>query len=462
VEQIAIQWEPQRRYLSVSEFTEILRGFLDREFGDFWISGEISGCKLSSAGHYYFILKDTKAQIRCACFRGSARYLRFKPQDGVAVLARGRADLYSERGDLQFIVEALEPQGHGALQIAFEQLKKKLAAEGLFDTARKRALPQFPQRVGIVTSPSGAVIQDMVNVLSRRFPGVHIRLYPVLVQGEGSMDAICRGIDYFSDSSWAQVVIIARGGGSLEDLWAFNEEVVARAIARCSVPVISAVGHETDFTIADFVADLRAPTPSAAAELVVCTRQQLLDQIESCRTKMEQAIHFRIAQSGRRLYQQGIDRAVANLQRAVGRRAQQVDELDYRVRELFRASQSARNLKLADLEKRLRKQDVQLRFARARHRLEQARQSLEQCMRLQLTRAAGALTPLNAHLTQLSPLKILERGYSIVENASGTVVKSPADAPVGSAVEIRLAQGRIAATVNASETIPNDNSELPS
>jgi len=228
-------------------------------------SGEISGSKTASSGHCYFTLKDQDAQLRCVCFRQSLRYLKVKPQDGMAVLARGHIDVYEARGEYQLLVEAIEPQGHGALQFAFEQLKKKLAGEGLFDAARKRPIPRLPQRIGIVTSPSGAVVRDITEILSRRFPGLHLRIYPASVQGEGSVEAVCRGIDYFSNSGWAQVVIVARGGGSLEDLWTFNEESVARAIAASSVPVISAVGHETDFTIADFVADLRAATPSAAA-----------------------------------------------------------------------------------------------------------------------------------------------------------------------------------------------------
>lgn len=425
MEQIALNLGQERRYLTVSEFSEILRGFLDDQFGSFWLSGEISGCKLSPAGHYYFTLKDERSQLKCACFRGNARFLRFKPQDGVAVLAKGRADLYAERGDLQFIVEAIEPRGHGALQLAFDQLKKRLAAEGLFAPERKRPLPKLPGRIGIVTSPTGSVIRDMLNVLARRFPGLHIRLYPALVQGEGSLEAVCRGIEYFGRSGWADVVIVARGGGSLEDLWTFNEEAVARAIAGCPVPVISAVGHETDFTIADFVADLRAPTPSAAAELVICTRQQLFDQIAGCRRKLTQLMQWRIAQAGRRLNQQGVDRIAALLHRGLSRRSQKLDELDYRMRRL----------------------DVRVRFAKARHRLDSAKRALDQLMRLRLTRAQGRLAPLQAHLTQLSPLKILERGYAIVETGDGHVVKSPGDAPAGSAIEIRLAEGRIKADV---------------
>src|ERR1700733_453653 len=279
MEQLALTWGPVRKTFTVAELNARIRGLLGNEFNDIWVAGEISGSRTASSGHCYFTLKDQDAQLRCVCFRASLRYLKFKPQDGIAVLARGRIDVYETRGEYQLQVEFLEPQGHGALQFAFEQLKKKLSAEGLFDAARKRAIPRLPRRIGIITSPSGAVIRDITQILSRRFPGLHIRLYPATVQGDGSIEAVVRAIEYFSSSGWPEVVILARGGGSLEDLWTFNEEAVARAIVASSVPVISAIGHETDFTIADFVADLRAPTPSAAAEMVVCTRQEVLDRI---------------------------------------------------------------------------------------------------------------------------------------------------------------------------------------
>src|SRR5437868_10298408 len=223
-EQILIQWEAPRNMYSVAELNARSREVLDAEFADIWVSGEISGVRLAASGHYYFTLKDHEAQLKCVCFRMTARYLKFKPQDGVAVLARGRVDLYDARGDLQFMLEALEPQGNGALQFAFEQLKRKLAAEGLFEQARKRPLPAMPERIGIVTSPSGAVISDMIHVLERRCPGRHIRLYPAQVQGEGAAEQIAAGVEYFGASGWPEVIIVARGGGSLEDLWAFNEE----------------------------------------------------------------------------------------------------------------------------------------------------------------------------------------------------------------------------------------------
>jgi exodeoxyribonuclease VII large subunit len=376
--------------------------------------------------------------------------LKFKPQDGVAVLARGRIDVYETRGEYQLLVEMLEPQGHGALQFAFEQLKKKLAAEGLFDAARKRAIPRLPRRIGVVTSPSGAVIRDITQILSRRFPGLHIRLYPATVQGEGSVEAVLRALEYFSSSPWAEVVILARGGGSLEDLWTFNEETVARAIAASSVPVISAIGHETDFTIADFVADLRAPTPSAAAELVICTRDQLFDQLHVFDHKLAQSARYRLAMANRRLQEQGVERAAAVLHRGIGRLLQRVDEFEYRLRERTGAAAAARRQRLEELIARLRSLDLRLRISAARRRLETAGAAMAQLVRRRLTRAQGRLEPMIAHLTQLSPLKILERGYALVTNEAGRIVKAPSDAPAGSEIGVRLAQGTIAARVTKS------------
>jgi exodeoxyribonuclease VII large subunit len=447
MEQLALAWAPQRRTYTVAELNARIRGLLEDEFDDVWVAGEISGCRMAASGHCYFTLKDKEAQLKCVCFRMSLRYLKFKPRDGMAVLARGRIDVFEARGEYQLLVEVIEPQGHGALQFAFEQLKQKLAAEGLFDNARKRPIPKLPQRIGLITSSSGAVIRDMIQILERRFPGLHLRLYPVLVQGEGSVEAVCRALDFFSRGAWAQVVILARGGGSLEDLWTFNEEAVARAIAASEAPVISAIGHETDFTIADFVADLRAPTPSAAAELVVCTRQELLEKLAASQQKMLQVARYRIAMAGRRLHQQGLDRMTSTLHRSIGRRLQRVDEMEYRLRDRVRDDVSSRRRRLEALLSRLRRQDLRLRFAETRRRIEAANNALQHRMRMRLTRSHGKLDPLIAHLTQLSPLKILERGYAIVTNEQGEIVKSPEQAPAETNIAIRLAQGRLKAEV---------------
>ena len=448
MEQFALEFDltPQRRVYSVSELNAAIRGMLDEEFRDIWVSGEISGLKLAASGHYYFTLKERDAQLKCTAFRSSHRYWKFKPADGLAVLARGRIDVYEVRGEYQLLVELLEPQGLGALQLAFEQLKKKLAADGLFATERKRALPRFPRRIGIVTSPRGAAIADMVGILSRRFPGITIRLFPALVQGPGSVEEICRGIEYFSRSGWPEVVIVGRGGGSLEDLWTFNEEAVARAIADCSVPVVSAVGHETDVTIADFVADLRAPTPSAAAELIVPTRDSVRDRIAAAEGKALQGIRYRLAMLDRRLSQQGVARALGLLHRRVGRGLQRVDEQEYRLRERLRLALDTRERVCRALVTRLQRFDMRPRLAAGRRRLESARSLTVESVRRVLAGRRSAFDQLDAQLGALSPLKVLERGYAIVSNEAG-IVKDAAAAPPASRIHVRLAKGELDAVV---------------
>jgi len=448
VEQFALEFDlkPQRRVYSVSELNAAIRAVLDAEFGEVWVAGEISGLKLAASGHYYFTLKERDAQVKCVAFRSAHRYWKFKPQDGLAVLARGRIDVYEVRGEYQLQVDLLEPQGLGALQLAFEQLKKKLAAEGLFAAERKRALPRFPRRIGIVTSPRGAAIADMVQILSRRSPGVHIRLYPALVQGEGSVEEVCRGIRYFSQSGWAELAIVGRGGGSLEDLWTFNEEAVARAIAACAVPVVSAVGHETDVTIADYVADLRAPTPSAAAEMVAPARQDLLGRIAAARAAGVQAMRYRLAMLERRLRQQGIERPLNALHRRVGRGLQRIDEQEYRMRERLRAALERRARAFRGLEDRLRRFDVRPRPAAARRRMETSQAGLALEIRMRLATRRSALEQCAAKLEQLSPLRILERGYAIVSNQAG-ILKEASAAPKGSGIHVRLAKGELDATV---------------
>jgi len=447
---MALAWGGAHKTFTVAELTAAIRELLGSEFGDIWVSGEISGTRTVSSGHCYFTLKDQDAQLRCVAFRASLRYLKFKPQDGMAVLARGRIDVYDARGEYQLLVEALELQGHGALQFAFEQLKKKLAAEGLFDAGRKKPMPRLPRRIGIVTSPTGAVIRDITQILARRFPGLHIRLYPALVQGDGSVEAVVRALRFFSQYPWADVVILARGGGSLEDLWTFNEEAVARAITASQVPVISAIGHETDYTIADFVADLRAPTPSAAAELVICTREQLLDQAAELEHKLVQALRYRVAMAARKLHQLGVERASALLHRNIGRLQQRLDDLTYRLRDRAAFIEALRRKRLEEVAARLRSLDLRLRFASVRRRTDAAEAGLAQMLGVRLARARGRLDRAEAHLTQLSPLKILERGYAIVTNESGQLVKKAEQAPQESNVHVRLAHGRLTAKVTDS------------
>jgi exodeoxyribonuclease VII large subunit len=445
LEQFALSLFPERQVFTVAEVNAAIRAVLDENFQDIWISGEISGCKVSTSGHCYFTLKERDSQLSCVVYRNNFRYLRCKPQDGLSVQARGRIDVYEQRGQYQFLVEAIEPLGHGALQLAFEQLKKKLTLEGLFDAKRKRPLPRFPRRIGIVTSPKGAVISDFIEILSRRFPGLHIRLYPALVQGEGSIGEVCRGIEYFSQSGWAEVVVVARGGGSLEDLWTFNEEAVARAIVACPVPVISAIGHETDFTIADFVADLRAPTPSAAAEMVVCTRQEVLDRIDAVEHKAAQFLRYQVAMLERRLRQQGIERALAVLHRNIGRRLQRIDDDEYSMRDTLRRAIEVRRRRVDELERRLRVFDLRPRLARDRRRLEAAETAAVHAIALCLAEYNRQQETAATKLQQLSPLRILERGYAIVLGPGGEALKRPAAS--GTKVKIRLAEGQMQAEV---------------
>ncbi len=446
--QLTLSFQPERRVFRVSDLNAALQQILETSFRGVFVAGEISGCRIASSGHYYFALKDEKSQLKAVLFKGSARYLKFKPQDGLAVIARGNLEVYEARGEYQLIVESLEPQGAGALQLAFEQLKMKLAAEGLFESARKRALPKLPSRIGLITSPSGAVIRDMLHVLERRFPGLHIRLFPAQVQGESAAAQVCEGLAYFSRNSWAEVVIVARGGGSLEDLWTFNEESVARAVVASRAPVISAIGHETDFTICDFAADCRAPTPSAAAEIVICTRESLLEQIMLAQRRSLQAMRYRLLSLHKRLHEKGSDRASAILHRAVGRNAQRVDDLEHRLRHSQRKLIDAQSRRLAELIRRLHATDLRLRFAVIRHRNELQRQQLLKLMQNRLWTARRSTEALSLHLAQISPLTVLSRGYAIVETTDRHVLRTAAETNIGQQVHIRLHEGALEATID--------------
>jgi exodeoxyribonuclease VII large subunit len=450
LEQFALSFVPERRIYTLRELSDGIRGALERGFTNIWISGEISGTRLIPSGHCYFTLKDTEAQIKCVCWKLSYWRLKFKPKDGMQVLVRGRVDIYEQRSEYQFVVEAIEPRGEGALQVAFDQLKQRLLLEGLFESSRKRKLPRFPWRIGIVTSPEGAVIRDFLKVLGRRFPGLHVRLFPARVQGVGSVEEVCRGIQFFGASPWAQLVVVARGGGSLEDLWTFNEEAVARAIANSPVPVVSAIGHETDVTIADFVADLRAPTPSAAAEMIVLERADLLDRIAGTRARLIQLYRFRLATLARRLHEQAIGRATALLHRNVGRRVQRVDDNCERLRTAMRALLAERERTRRQLEEKLRFYDLRPRLRRDRERLNMASTRLETLAHLILNRRRQRLATVTARLEQLNPRLVLSRGYAIVLNEEGEIVKEAAAAPVGS--EMRLLFERDSAKVRVIES----------
>jgi exodeoxyribonuclease VII large subunit len=455
VEQFALSFVPERKIFSLRELSDAIRGTLERGFTNIWISGEISGAKLVPSGHCYFTLKDSEAQIKCVCWKLTYWRLKFKPKDGVQVLVRGRVDIYEQRSEYQFVVETIEVQGHGALQLAFDQLKQRLLLEGLFETARKRPLPRYPARIGIVSSPKGAVIRDFVEILSRRFPGIHIRLFPARVQGPGSIEDVCRGLEYFG-RHWAQVVVIARGGGSLEDLWTFNEEAVARAISVCPIPVVSAIGHETDVTIADFAADLRAPTPSAAAEMVIGTRQELLNRVQTLRARAIQLARFRLATLVRRLHEQAIDRATTLLHRNLARRTQRVDDAEERLRNAMRRQLAAHERTRRALEEKLRYFDLRPRFRRDRERMNIASARVEALIRAALNKRRQRFAMLDAKLTQLNPRLVLSRGYAIVIAEDGAIVREAADAPAGTDVKLMFARDAVRATVTASPDISQE------
>jgi exodeoxyribonuclease VII large subunit len=450
--QLAFSLEPERRVFRVSELNAAVQQRFEEHFAGIFVAGEISGCKVASSGHYYFSLKDERSQLKCVLFKGSARFMKVKPVDGLAVIARGKLEVYEARGEYQLVIESMEPQGAGALQFAFEQMKKRLAMEGLFDAARKRPLPKLPTRIGIVTSPAGAVIRDILHVLERRFPGLHLRVFPAQVQGEGSVEQVCTALEYFSSGGWAEVVILARGGGSLEDLWTFNEEAVARAIAMSKVPVISAIGHETDFTIADFVADMRAPTPSAAAEIVICTRESLLEQIAAARMQAARSLRYHLLHGRQRLQDRVTERAANLIQRAIARQAQRVDDLEFQLRRCGRSCVDGSQRRLETLQKRLAATDLRLKFARNRHALEMLQQRLLKTAAERVGRANRRLDDCQLHLRQLSPLNVLSRGYAIVEDIEAHVLHSSSETKVGEAVRVRLHQGRLAAQVTGVET----------
>jgi exodeoxyribonuclease VII large subunit len=438
--------EQHRREYSVGELTAEIGELLTDAYSGIYVRGEISGLKLATSGHAYFTLKDDRATLRAACWKGAYRLLRFKPKDGAEVLVRGRIEVYEPRGEYQLIVESIEPVGAGALQAAFEKLKAKLAEEGLFDADRKRALPRLPRHIGIVTSPTGAVIRDILHVIERRFPGLHIRVFPAQVQGAGAAAQVIAGLDHFSAEPWADVVILARGGGSLEDLWTFNEEDVARAIARCAVPVISAIGHETDFTIADFVADRRAPTPSAAAEIVTESREAIYNQVLTAQSRIGQAMRLRLSRAARRLSELGTQRAQMTIERRLFRAGQRLDDADQELRSALRERITKSTTQLEVLDRRLRRLDLRLLLQTAGFQIRQAGARMEAAMGRRLALAASKSGLLSARLNALNPLQILDRGFAVVSLADGRVLRRPGDAPAGTKLKIRLAEGTTSAT----------------
>lgn len=432
---------PQKRILTVSQLTSLIRGVLEENFEHVWVEGEVSNLALPASGHLYFTLKDAGAQLRCVMFRASARALKFRPGDGMGLIVRGRITVYEQRGDYQLLVEYLEPRGIGALQIAFIQLKEKLAREGLFAEEHKRPIPSLPQRIGVVTSATGAAIHDILNVLKRRFANVEVLLRPVKVQGDGAAAEIAEAINDLNRYGAVDVMIVGRGGGSLEDLWAFNEERVARAIYRSRIPVISAVGHEVDFTIADFVADLRAPTPSAAAELVVKSKEELAARVDFLRHRLVQGMRRMLAEAGGEL--DGLSRSLRDPTMYLGHLTQRVDDLNSRLVRALDGTVRCRKGELDLLRNHLRLMNPALEVERARERVISFRGRAEIALRHHLDRLGESAAAQTARLEALSPLGTLSRGYSVaLKLPERLVVRSFKQLNIDDLVEIRFHFGR--------------------
>ncbi len=441
---------PLRYVLTVSELTQEIKEALEVKFFDVWVEGEISNLKIPPSGHLYFTLKDDFSQIRGVLFKMRSRTLRFLPEDGLHVLCRGRVSLYEKRGEYQLVIEEMEPKGVGALQLAFEQMKERLEKEGLFDLARKKPLPLIPKTIGIVTSPTGAVIQDMIQIIHRRFENVSILLFPVRVQGEGASMEIAEGIQYFNRMKNADVIIIGRGGGSLEDLWAFNEEVVARAIYHSNIPVVSAVGHETDYTISDFVADLRAPTPSAAAELVVKDKKEMKRRLQYLRNRLENEVSSHL---------EGIRANLSHLRRSLPDPQKRIEDYLLRVDDLV--NRCRRSL-LWDLRRKIEKglslaQRMEIRSPLHTIRLIESsllerRNRLNRMMRHAIEIRKEKLGGILGKLSSLSPLAILERGYSITRMLpSLRIVRDADEVQTGDHVAVKLFKGTLFCNIERAE-----------
>ena len=439
--------EAERRVFTVSELTVRLKATLEEAFPGVWVEGEISNLRTPGSGHAYFTLKDEGAQLSAVLFRGRGRRVRFDLEDGMQVLAFGGLDVYAARGQYQLVVEMMEPKGLGALQLAFEQLKRKLEAEGLFDEGRKRPLPAFPRVIGVVTSPTGAAIRDILNIIGRRFGDLRILIAPVRVQGDEAPGEIVKALANLQEVPDLDVIIVGRGGGSIEDLWAFNDEGVARAIAACRVPVISAVGHETDFTIADFVADQRAPTPSAAAELVVREKLVVTETLVDLYARLKQAVTAEVAAYRERVLFLSRRRVLTDPARALRDLHRRLDELQGRLRLGLRSSQRQIRHRVALATGALRSRNPLARIASGAELLVQLRGRLIASAAHSLKASRSRFAETVGRLESLSPLGVLARGYSLTRLPSGAVVRNAGQVAVGDPLEILLYQGALGARV---------------
>ena len=495
--QLTFNLMPQRRILTVSELTGKVRDLLAKNFTDIWVEGEISNCREAQSGHVYCTLKDDRSQIKMVCFKTQLRTMKFRPEDGLHVTVRGSLSVYESRGEYQIYVETIEPVGLGALQLAFEQLKKRLEAEGLFSPDRKKPLPMLPNRIGLITSPRGAAVRDVVRILRRRFPNVCLSLYPVRVQGDGASKEIVEALRFFNRKNTVDVIIVTRGGGSIEDLWSFNEEIVARAISASLIPIISGVGHETDFTIADFVADVRASTPSAAAELVVQTRREFDKHIADLQETLASLIRYRLLESSRRVHELAGRRGFRRPLDLLRQRRQRADDMTARLTHGLRArvEQSRRRFTVAHVrivsfdfrakmnalrrrvdahESRLgnglrakiaasRKRftiwhlrilsfDFRKTISALQRRIEKRDAELAARIDRQLRLKQDRLTRLRLQLDERSPLKVLERGYAIATDAAGNILKSVEGVSLGDAVTVQLRHGQLSTQVKGKKS----------
>jgi exodeoxyribonuclease VII large subunit len=437
---------------TVSELTADIRAALEMGFSDVRVEGEISNCRVWNTGHLYFTLKDAGAQIRAVMFRSAARLLKFKVQDGQHVIARGRLGVYDAKGEYQIVCESLEPRGLGALQLAFDQLKRRLAAEGLFDQSRKRPLPLLPRKIGLVTSLDGAAVRDVLSVLGRRYPKAHIVIRPARVQGDGAAPDLNRALGAVGRVPGVDVVLLVRGGGSIEDLWAFNEEMVARAIVRCDVPVISGVGHETDVTIADFAADLRCATPSAAAETVVARRDEFVERIDRHLERVRAALDRRLLGARSRVHALESRRGLAAVRASVAMRGRHVMELGQAVRRAMSERVARDGRRIAILGRSLARHDPRERLARTRGRLATLDAQLLAGIQRRQQRTTAQFSASVGRLHSLSPLAVLGRGYAVCwDGARARIIRRAADVSTGDAVRVTLGEGEIACDVTRVE-----------
>ena len=438
---------PPREIFTISRLNREARVLLERGLGSLWLEGEISNLSRPSSGHWYFSLKDEAAQVRCAMFRQRNLQVRFPVKDGAHVLARGRVSLYEARGEFQVVIDHLEEAGEGALRRRFEELKARLGAEGLFESRHKQPLPRLPGRIGVITSPTGAALRDILHILRRRFPAVPVLIYPVAVQGESAPREIEQALRLASARRDCDVLIVARGGGSLEDLWAFNDEAVARAIFACPIPVVSGVGHEVDFTIADLVADERAPTPSGAAERVVPDRAEWLRGFALAAQRVQTGMRRRLNElrNGLGVREQRLARTHPGVR--LRQHAQRLDELEERLKLAARASIERARARHSAAASLLLRASPAIRVQSQRIRLDAARRALNAGIRGSITTAQRRFELAGRTLHAVSPLATLDRGYAIVADAAGKVVRDAATLAAGDRVEARLARGRISATV---------------